>query len=128
MAFLTVTDSQNQFDVTLFPEYYRQFSQILEKGKFYFITGKISERNDNLQLIAEKVASAEPSSRQLWLNLKDSSKNARLNSILREFPGAHRVILHFSDRKETVQTKLYVEESEVLIHRLTGYAENIIFK
>ncbi|MQW22074.1 MULTISPECIES: DNA polymerase III subunit alpha [unclassified Lactococcus] len=128
MAFLTISDSQNQLDITLFPEFYRAFQNQLEQGKFYFFTGKVTERNDNLQLAADKIAPAELTDRKLWLNLTDASKNTRLNQILREFPGNHQVILHFADKKTTTQTNIYVEESDQLIKRLTGYAQNIIFK
>ncbi|MDP0941468.1 OB-fold nucleic acid binding domain-containing protein, partial [Klebsiella quasipneumoniae] len=58
MAFLTVSDSREIFDVTLFPEIYRQFSGELEQGKFYLISGKVTERNDELQLVTDRISPA----------------------------------------------------------------------
>nr|WP_240424450.1 DNA polymerase III subunit alpha [Lactococcus allomyrinae] len=128
MAFLSVTDSREKLDVTLFPEVYRQFSQELEKGKFYLITGKVSERNDELQLVAERITQAFETTRKFWLNLPDNRYNQKISQILKEFKGSHQVILHFADSKITTQTKLYVEESELLKKRLEAYVLNAVYK
>ncbi|CAM3140998.1 DNA polymerase III subunit alpha [Lactococcus hircilactis] len=128
MAFLTCSDSQNKMDITLFSETYRHYETKLEKGNFYFITGKVTERNEQLQLVADRIALAQESDIKLWLNLKDASKNTKLHQILKEFPGQHQVILHFSDRKTTQQTTTYVDQNEMLIKRLEGYVQNAVFK
>ena len=128
MAFLTVSDTQEKLDVTLFPETYREYADILEKGKFYFISGKVGERNENLQLLADRMAPAEMSERKLWLNVLDASRNAKISQILHEFPGSHQVILHLADQKVTRQTNVYVAESDQLKKRLTGYVQASVYK
>ncbi|AGV72444.1 DNA polymerase III subunit alpha [Lactococcus cremoris] len=128
MAFLTVSDSRENFDVTLFPEIYRQFSSELEQGKFYLISGKVTERNDELQLVADRMSRALETDKKLWLNLRDEKYNQKISQILREFPGSHQVILHYSNLKKTIQTKIYVEESEFLKKRLEGYVIGIVYK
>ncbi|MEG1487396.1 DNA polymerase III subunit alpha [Lactococcus sp.] len=128
MAFLTVSDSRENFDVTLFPEIYRQFSSELEQGKFYLMSGKVTERNDELQLVADRMSPALETDKKLWLNLKDEKYNQKISQILREFPGSHQVILHYSNLKKTIQTKIYVEESEFLKKRLEGYVIGIVYK
>lgn len=128
MAFLTVTDTRKKLDVTLFPEHYHENIGSLEKGKFYFISGKVSERNDELQLVLDRLAPAEESQRKLWLNLADKKYNTKISQILHEFPGSQQVILHFMDKKMTTQTPIYVAESEGLLKRLTGYVINAVYK
>lgn len=128
MAFLTVSDSRENFDVTLFPEIYRQFSSELEQGKFYLISGKVTERNDELQLVADRMSPALETDKKLWLNLRDEKYNQKISQILCEFPGSHQVILHYSNLKKTIQTKIYVEESEILQKRLEGYVIAGIYK
>lgn len=128
MAFLTVSDSRENFDVTLFPEIYRQFSSELEQGKFYLISGKVTERNDELQLVADRMSPALETDKKLWLNLRDEKYNQKISQILRESPGSHQVILHYSNLKKTIQTKIYVEESEFLKKRLEGYVIGIVYK
>ena len=128
MAFLTVSDSRENFDVTLFPEIYRQFSSELEQGKFYLISGKVTERNEELQLVADRMSPALETDKKLWLNLRDEKYNQKISQILCEFPGSHQVILHYSNLKKTIQTKIYVEESEFLKKRLEGYVIGIVYK
>lgn len=128
MAFLTVSDSREKLGVTIFPEIYRQVASELEQGKFYLISGKISERNDDLQLVADRLAPAFESNKKLWLNLANEQYNQKISQILREFSGSHQVILHFSDSKKTTQTKIYVAESEMLQKRLEGYVLAAIYK
>ena len=128
MAFLTVSDSRENFDVTLFPEIYRQFLSELEQGKFYLISGKVTERNDELQLVADRMSPALETDKKLWLNLRDEKYNQKISQILCEFPGSHQVILHYSNLKKTIQTKIYVEESEFLKKRLEGYVIGIVYK
>ncbi len=128
MAFLSGTDSRENFDITLFPENYRRYMSDLEKGKYYLISGKVSERNDELQLLADRVIEVEDTQRKLWLNMSDSSHNVRISRILREFPGGIQVILHFTDTKKTTQTQVYVEESELLLNKLEAYVLNAVYK
>ncbi|WP_081165226.1 DNA polymerase III subunit alpha [Lactococcus garvieae] len=128
MAFLSGTDSRENFDITLFPENYRRYMSDLEKGKYYLISGKVSERNDELQLLADRVVEVEDTQRKLWLNMSDSSHNVRISRILREFPGGIQVILHFTDTKKTTQTQVYVEESELLLNKLEAYVLNAVYK
>lgn len=128
MAFLAGTDSKENFDITLFPENYRRYMADLEKGKFYLISGKITERNENLQMIADRITEVEDTQRKLWLNLADTRHNKNVSRILRDFPGAIQVILHFADTKKTTQTQVYVEESELLLKKLEAYVLNAVYK
>ena len=66
--------------------------------------------------------------KKLWLNLRDEKYNQKISQILCEFPGSHQVILHYSNLKKTIQTKIYVEESEFLKKRLEGYVIGIVYK
>lgn len=128
MAFLSTTDSKENFDITLFPENYRRFMENLEKGKFYLVSGKVSERNDALQMLADRVIEVEETERKLWLNLEDASHNTHISRILREFPGGIQVILHFADTKKTTQTQVYVEENDLLLNKLKTYVLNAVYK
>ncbi|WP_251712751.1 DNA polymerase III subunit alpha [Lactococcus ileimucosae] len=128
MAFLAGTDSKENFDITFFPENYRRYMADLEKGKFYLISGKITERNENLQMIADRITEVEDTQRKLWLNLADTRHNKNVSRILRDFPGAIQVILHFADTKKTTQTQVYVEESELLLKKLEAYVLNAVYK
>ncbi|WP_153049179.1 OB-fold nucleic acid binding domain-containing protein, partial [Streptococcus suis] len=69
MAFLRVTDTKRTLDVTLFPESYRQYASILEEGGMGYITGRVQERDGQLQLVLEKL---EPISlEKFWILLEN---------------------------------------------------------
>lgn len=128
MAFLTVSDSKQDFSVTLFPEFYRHFAGELEQGNFYFMTGKVNERNEELQLVADRIAKAELSEQKLWINLADRSQNRKLDQILSEQPGGQQVVLHFADTRETQVTQRFADGSEQLLKRLEPYVLAVVSK
>lgn len=128
MAFLNVTDTQSTLDVTLFPETYHHFIADLEVDHFYLMTGRISERNERLQMVADSLIKVEASDKKLWIAVQDTSKNAKIAHILREFPGNLPVILYNESTKNTQMTGIYVAESDLLLKRLTGYVDKVIIR
>ena len=79
-------------------------------------------------MIADRIIEVEDTQRKLWLNLADTRHNKNVSRILRDFPGAIQVILHFADTKKTTQTQVYVEESELLLKKLEAYVLNAVYK
>lgn len=128
MAFLNVTDTKDELDVTMFPESYHHYLADLEVNDFYLITGKVSERNDRLQLVAEQLVKVVETDKKLWLAILDTSKNSRIAQILKEFPGNSPVILYNETTKTTQMTGIYVDESEILLKRLTGYVDKAVYR
>ena len=128
MAFLNVTDTKDELDVTMFPESYHHYLADLEVNDFYLITGKVSERNDRLQLVAEQLVKVVETDKKLWLAILDTTKNVRIAQILREFPGNSPVILYKEATKNTQMTGIYVDESELLLKRLTGYVDKAVYR
>ena len=128
MAFLNVTDTKDELDVTMFPESYHHYLGDLEVNDFYLITGKVSERNDRLQLVAEQLVKVVETDKKLWLAILDTTKNVRIAQILREFPGNSPVILYNEATKNTQMTGIYVDESELLLKRLTGYVDKAVYR
>ncbi len=128
MAFLNVTDTKDELDVTMFPESYHHFLPEIEVNDFYLITGKVSERNDRLQLVAEGLVKIVETDKKLWLAILETSKNSRIAQILKEFPGNSPVILYNETTKTTQMTGIYVDESEILLKRLTGYVDKAVYR
>ncbi|GFH40112.1 DNA polymerase III subunit alpha [Pseudolactococcus insecticola] len=128
MAFLTVTDTHNQLDITLFPETYHRFLPDLAENDFYLMTGKVSERNERLQMVADQLVKVEETDRKLWLAVLDTAKNAKIAQILKDFPGNQAVVLYNEATKTTQLTGIYVAESELLLKRLAGYVDKAVFR
>jgi len=128
MAFLTTSDSKTNFSVTLFPESYRHYLGKLEVGHYYMMTGKVTERNDELQLAADRISEVIETDKKLWLNLEDGSKNAALARVLADYPGSYQVVLHFEDQKQTRQIEQYVADDPQLMKRLEPMILAAVFK
>ena len=57
MAFLTVNDGKNDYDVTVFPSVYKYANVFIKVGSFAVVTLKKQFRNGREQFILEKIAS-----------------------------------------------------------------------
>ena len=57
MAFLTVNDGKNDYDVTVFPSVYKYANVFIKVGSFVVMTLKKQLRNGREQYILEKIAS-----------------------------------------------------------------------
>ena len=106
MAFLNVTDTQKKFDVTLFPEVFTRYKDELQEGRFYYLTGKIQNRNNRLQMVLNHVQ--ETSSERLWLLLPNHLHDREVSEILSQYPGNIPVILHYQDSKQTLQSQRHL--------------------
>lgn len=127
MAFLNVTDTKKKFDVTLFPEIFAQYKDMLQEGRFYYLTGKIQKRNDRLQMVLNRVQ--EASSERLWLLVENHLHDAEISQILSKFPGKIPVILHYQDSKQTLQSQKHLVSKDVeLTQALKPYTLKTIYQ
>ncbi|MBU1046452.1 DNA polymerase III subunit alpha [Patescibacteria group bacterium] len=55
MAFVRLSDFSGSLEVVVFPKVYEEFAELLEQEKCVMIKGKISKRNDETSLLAEKI-------------------------------------------------------------------------
>ena len=127
MAFMQVTDTKKKLDVTLFPEVYRRFAkQIQEKG-YYYLTGKIQERDGRLQMILAEAE--EASSERFWIQLADASHDKQIAEILQRYPGNIPVVLRYENEKKTVPaTGFRVQKTEQLQTELKTYSMKTVFR
>ena len=127
MAFMQVTDTKKKLDVTLFPEIYRRFAkQIQEKG-YYYLTGKIQERDGRLQMILAEAE--EASSERFWIQLADASHDKQIAEILQRYPGNIPVVLRYENEKKTVPaTGFRVQKTGQLQTELKTYSMKTVFR
>ncbi|WEV61228.1 DNA polymerase III subunit alpha [Streptococcaceae bacterium ESL0729] len=128
MAFLKVEDPSGDLDVTLFPENYRLYRKVLEEGGVYLISGRVNNRNGNLQMVAQRIIKGFKSEKTLWLNVEDESHNKQLANILREFPGFVPVIIHWQSSGVTKKIEITIEENALLDKKLAPYTLKTIYK
>ena len=127
MAFMQVTDTKKKLDVTLFPEIYRRFAkQIQEKG-YYYLTGKIQERDGRLQMILAEAE--EASSERFWIQLADASHDKQIAEILQRYPGNIPVVLRYENEKKTVPAIGFrVQKTDQLQTELKTYSMKTVFR
>jgi len=127
MAFLQVSDTKNKLDVTLFPETYNRFSSLIKEGGYYYLTGKVQERDGRLQMILAEAQLA--TNEKFWLQLFDHGQDKTILSILKKYPGPYPVVLRYEDEKKTLQLKGYtVQKNQELEDELKNLVMKTIYR
>ncbi|MFS1664307.1 DNA polymerase III subunit alpha [Streptococcus sp. zg-JUN1979] len=127
MAFLQVTDTHKRFDVTVFPETYATVKDALKEDAYYYLTGKINEREGQLQMILEQLQ--EVSTERCWLLVANHEHDLAISEILKKYPGSLPVILHYQESKETIQSQHdFVEKSVFLEEDLKKFVLKTVFQ
>ena len=127
MAFLQVSDTKKKLDVTLFPETYNRFSSLIKEDGFYYLTGKIQERDGRLQMILAEAQLA--TNEKFWIQLLDHRQDKTILSILKKYPGPYPVILRYEDEKKTLQLKGYtVQKNKELEDELKNLVMKTIYR
>lgn len=127
MAFLSVTDTKKKLDLTLFPEVYQKYRQLLAEKTIYYFTGKIQERDHRLQMILHQL---EPAlTEKFWIKLQNHTYDKEVSAILADYPGNIPVVLHYAESKETLQSsRHFVAKSSELEEKLANYALKTLFR
>lgn len=105
MCFLTISDDSREMSAVMFPETYRKYTDLAEKGLIVLFQAKVDQRNGDLQLVinqAENVKDIEVPKRA-FLRIKEASQLEALKAILLANHGDIHVILHDEVTKQTTQ-------------------------
>ncbi|MTB64048.1 DNA polymerase III subunit alpha [Streptococcus sp. zg-86] len=127
MAFAQVTDTKKKVDVTLFPETYQRYQNLLKEGDIVYLTGKVQEREGQLQLVLDNLE--QPNAEKCWILLENGKHDQEIARILAAYPGTIPVVLHYQDRNQTVQLeRIFIEKSEELQTRLQEFSMKTVFR
>nr|WP_209551403.1 DNA polymerase III subunit alpha [Streptococcus panodentis] len=127
MAFLQVSDTKKKLDVTLFPETYRQLADCIREKGYYYLTGRVQERDGRLQMILSDLQ--EASSERFWIQTANHDHDVAISQILQRYPGSIPVVLRYEEEKQTVATPHFrVEKSDHLQEELKKYSMKTIFR
>lgn len=127
MAFITVTDTQDFLEVTLFPETYQRYAHLLNEQELVWLEGRVKERDGKQQLVLEELTPA--SLEKLWILLENHQVDAQIAAILQDHSGHIPVVLHYDDSKETLQIdSLRVAKTDALLKALKPYAMKTVFR
>lgn len=127
MAFLSVSDTKQKLDVTLFPETYQTYKELLKEGKLYYLNGKIQQRDGRLQMVLNHLEEAV--TERLWILLENHEHDEEISKILSSYKGNIPVILHYQNPKETIQSQRhFVTQSDELKEKLRQFSLKTIFR
>lgn len=127
MAFLKITDTEKQLDVTLFPETYHHLANQLKEESMYYFTGRTQERDGRIQLVLNQLEPA--TTEKCWIQVENHDQDHQIARILKEYPGSIPVVIHYQSSHETLQSKAYfVEKSQDLENRLSPYVMKTVFR
>ncbi|MEK4885642.1 DNA polymerase III subunit alpha [Bacillus sp. FSL W8-0223] len=143
MAFLSISDESGEMEAVLFPEIYRKFFGICEKGTVVLMEGTNEERNGNEQFIVSNVYGIEEAeelaarmNQRLYLKItKEKKEKETLQAvyrILKKYKGETAVWVHYEDEHRTIQLlkDRWVNPTEACIAELKTVlgSENVVLK
>ena len=126
MAFLTVNDGKNDYDVTVFPSVYKYANTFIKVGEFVVMTLKKQVRNNREQYILEKFASLENYNNFCLKNIKiiytviDESISQLISNYITD-KSAVKVIMLRSNNSTQAKT-VYVKNEQEFVHK---FLENL---
>ncbi|HFU4203599.1 TPA: DNA polymerase III subunit alpha [Streptococcus suis] len=127
MAFLQVTDSKEKSEVTVFPESFKQYGHLLENGAMLYVTGKVQKRDEQLQVVAEKIEVA--SLEKFWILLENQEHDQAIARILNKYVGTIPVVLHYQDSNQTIQAREFsVKKTPDLQEELAEFTMKTVFR
>ena len=126
MAFLTVNDGKNDYDITVFPSVYKYANTFIKVGEFVVMTLKKQVRNNREQYILEKFASLKNYNNFCLKNIKiiytviDESISQLISSYITD-KSAVKVVMLRSNNSTQAKT-VYIKNEQEFVHK---FLENL---
>ena len=126
MAFLTVNDGKNDYDVTVFPSVYKYANTFIKVGDFVVMTLKKQVRNNREQYILEKFASLKNYNNFCLKNIKiiytviDESVSQLISGYITD-KSAVKVVMLRSNNSTQAKT-VYIKNEQEFVHK---FLENL---
>lgn len=126
MAFLTVNDGKNDYDVTVFPSVYKYANTFIKVGEFVVMTLKKQVRNNREQYILEKFASLKNYNNFCLKNIKiiytviDESVSQLISGYITDKSAVKVVMLRSNN--STLAKTVYIKNEQEFVHK---FLENL---
>jgi len=129
MAFLRMSDETDEIECVVFPDVFKKYSPLCQKGLIVVVEGNVENRNGKKQVIARALEDASPfrsmpTGATLYLKIpagKDRMLLVQVKQVLDAFPGDSPVILHYEEERKTIRLpeKNRVRAEEACLEKLT---------
>lgn len=143
MAFLSISDQSGDMDAVAFPNVYKRFTVLLQRGNILLIEGKIDVRDgkkqfviQNARLMKEAIEGLQGQKGTLYLKIgKDKETSYLLNElkeIMKKFKGNVDVVLFYekSERSIRLGPSDRIDSSKECLHSIRNLLgkENVVLK
>lgn len=140
MAFVSLQDEGEVLDVVVFPKLFREVHQHLVADSLVELSGKVSERNGEKQVIADTLAalpieSLEPAEKTLYIRVtkdKAAQAGAFIRKQAKQYPGTVPIVIHYPETKETyrMQDQFSLHMDETLFKQLMHFfgVDHVVIK
>lgn len=114
MAFLTISDQSGEMDAVVFPNVYKRFVAMLQKGSIVVLEGKIDTRDEkqqfviqNVQDVKDAIRETEGQKEKLYLRIeKERESNhilVNLKDLIRKHKGSVEIILFYEKTERSIR-------------------------
>lgn len=134
MCFLTISDDTEEMSAVLFPEAYRNFATLTEKGNLVAMQVKMDERNGDLQAVVGQMEDLETLDipKRLFIKVPTKEDIQKIKQLTSAHLGSSVVIVHITETRETIElpNKFHVSFSNKLDQLLKEQfgERNVVFK
>lgn len=114
MAFLTVSDQSGEIDAVAFPNVYKRFMVLLQKGSIVLIEGKLETRDDKRQFIIqsaqdvkEAVEGIKAQQSTLYLKINKERESHQfllsLKEVIQQYKGPVGIVLFYEKSERSIR-------------------------
>lgn len=143
MAFLAISDQSGDMDAVVFPNVFKRFAGVLQKGNIVIIEGKIEIREESKQFIIQSALDArkvienmEKPAATLYLKIEKEKETApllaKLKELIKKHKGSTAVVLFYESKERTIRLgeDNRVDPSDSYLHslKLLLGEKNVILK
>ncbi len=136
MCFVSGTDLSGNINLTVFPNVFKKIKGWIRKGIVVVVNGAPEKRNNEYQVIADKVVPAANiksrlvkkqstnASKKWYLKIDDQHNNTdtlkRVFAVMKNNPGNHQVIVYKTsdDSKKILDNKFNLDSNQTLFNKL----------
>ncbi|MFC7373392.1 DNA polymerase III subunit alpha [Fictibacillus iocasae] len=140
MAFIGCSDETGETEAVAFPETYKLYHAVLQKGELLFVEGSVEKRNESVQLIIKKampLSKLPPkkasNERTLYVKFSSGRKDESIHAVAEKLsgsPGETAVILYDEQTGKKARFRHPVLADNQVIQALAAIVgeENVILK
>ncbi|HIX01685.1 MAG TPA: DNA polymerase III subunit alpha [Candidatus Ligilactobacillus excrementigallinarum] len=126
MAFVTASDTSGEIEMTVFPKQFLQYGNLLQEGEVILVEGKVEQRNDQLNLIANRLQLAQKINDQCYylkIEKLDDQHKKKLLQIMQQHRGKIPVIIYevVSQHKFVMASRYWLDNREETISALKKF-------